>query len=336
MGWFIFSLAFLVTVSLSPVMIWLGPKVKMADQPGGRRQHQGVISRMGGVAMFGGFIAAAGVAFGLNMAEMSPGDYFRLSGVLVGTVFVVGFALFDDYFDLPAWPQTAAQLFTAIIAIFFTIFIERVTLPFFGETVFPWIITYPLTIFWVMGMINTVNFLDGLNGLAAGVTLIAAALFAWHAYRLGQDIVYLFPLALAGVCLGFLPFNFSPARLFMGSTGSYLLGWALASLSILAPAKVATALLVLGIPIMDVAWLMVKRWREKGSPFVSGRDHLHFRLLDKGISQERIVLGYYAFCLTFGLLALLISSRVYKLLALIFLVISTLIVLWKLAEPDQG
>jgi UDP-GlcNAc:undecaprenyl-phosphate GlcNAc-1-phosphate transferase len=118
----------------------------------------------------------------------------------------------------------------------------------------------------------------------------------------------------------------------MGSTGSYLLGWALASLSILAPAKVATALLVLGIPILDVVWLFVWRWRTKGSPYISGRDHLHFRLLDRGFSQRVIVLGYYAFCLIFGLLALVIASRIYKLMALVVLGVSTLALLWQLAQ----
>ncbi|MFQ5577737.1 MAG: MraY family glycosyltransferase, partial [Anaerolineae bacterium] len=246
------------------------------------------------------------------------------------------FGLFDDVFDLPAWPQFAAQFGAALIAIGFTIFIERVTLPIKGETPFPWFITYPLTIFWVMGMLNTVNFLDGLDGLATGVAAIAALLFAWHAYSLGQDRVYLFPLALAGASLGFLPFNFSPARIFLGSGGSFTLGWALASLSILAPAKVATALLVLGIPIIDVAWLIVSRWRTKGSPLIPGRDHLHYRLLDIGLSQRTIVLGYYAFCLTFGLLALLISSRIYKLVAIVLLAGSTFILLWQLAKAKPG
>jgi len=271
--------------------------------------------------------------FALDQSIVNTHDYHLLTGVMVGTVFVFGFGLADDFFEFPVWPQYLAQFGAALIAIYFTIFIERVTLPFVDEpTKFQWYITFPLTIFWVMGMINTVNFLDGLDGLAAGVAAIAAFLFAWHAYKLGQEKVYLFPLALAGACLGFLIFNFSPAKIFMGSSGSFTLGWALASLSILAPAKVATALLVLGIPILDVAWLIIWRWRTQGSPTVSGRDHLHFRLLDRGFSQRTIVLGYYLFCLTFGLLALLISSRIYKLLFLLVLGVSTLFLLWQLAN----
>lgn len=331
----IFCTAFGVSFLLAPLLIRLGPKLGMADVPGGRRKHQGVISRLGGVAIFGGFMSAGLLVLVLYPPPAGSHEQKLLIGVLAGAVFVFLFGLLDDRVTLPAWPQFAAQFAAALIAIGFTIFIERVTLPFLGETKFPWFITYPLTVFWVMGMINTVNWLDGLDGLAAGVAAIAALLFAWHAYRLGQDRVYLFPLALAGASLGLLPFNFSPAKIFIGSTGSFTLGWALASLSILAPAKVATALLVLGIPIIDVAWLIISRWRRKGSPLVAGRDHLHFRLVDMGFSQRTIVLGYYAFCLLFGLLALLISSRIYKLVAILALGIGTFVLLWQLAKTDK-
>lgn len=336
MSLLIFSVAFVSALLLTPMMIWLGPKLSLADAPGGRRKHQGVISRLGGVAIFGGFMIAAALIFVLNPPQSGSHEQKLLIGVMVGAVFVFIFGLLDDWVELPSWPQFAAQFGAALIAIGFTIFIEEVTLPFFGKTVFPWFITYPLTIFWVMGMLNTVNWLDGLDGLAAGVAAIAALLFAWHAYSLGQDRVYLFPLALAGASLGLLLFNFSPAKIFIGSTGALTLGWALASLSILAPAKVATALLVLGIPIIDVAWLIIFRWRKKGSPLIAGRDHLHFRLLDMGLSQRTIVLGYYAFCLAFGLLALLISSRVYKLVAILALGIGTLILLWQLAKDKPA
>jgi UDP-GlcNAc:undecaprenyl-phosphate GlcNAc-1-phosphate transferase len=219
-----------------------------------------------------------------------------------------------------------------LIAISFDIIVERVTLPIRGYTVFPLWITYPLTVFWIMGMINTVNWLDGLDGLAAGVAAIAGLLFAVHAYSLGQTMVALFPLALAAACLGFLPFNFHPARIFMGSSGSMLLGFALASLSILAPAKVATALLVLGIPILDVVWLIIQRWRQRRNPALAGRDHLHYRLLDLGFSQRQIVLLYYSFCAAFGLLALLIEDRLFKLVALAVMAGLTLALLGWLAK----
>ncbi|RME72007.1 MAG: undecaprenyl/decaprenyl-phosphate alpha-N-acetylglucosaminyl 1-phosphate transferase [Chloroflexi bacterium] len=326
----VFATAVTVTVLLSPLSMRLGYRLGAVDRPGGRRKHHGEVSRLGGIAIFGGFLAAGLLVFGLSRAGLWPviraEDVKLLTGVLVGSGLMFAFGLWDDLHELPPRPQFAAQFAAALVAIGFDIIIERVTLPIFGYTIFPAWITYPLTVFWVMGMINTVNWLDGLDGLAAGVAAIASLLFAVHAYSLGQTMVALFPLALAAACLGFLPFNFHPARVFMGSSGSMFLGYALASLSILAPAKVATALLVLGIPIIDVAFLIIRRWR-RGSLTQAGRDHLHYLLLDRGMSQRQIVLLYYTFCAVFGLLALLIADRLFKLLALVVLVVFTLTLL---------
>jgi UDP-GlcNAc:undecaprenyl-phosphate GlcNAc-1-phosphate transferase len=334
----IFVTAFALSFLITPLSIWLGRRWNLVDRPGGRRQHQGEVSRLGGVALFAGFVGAGLLVFTLSVAGIWPSmgqeDAKLLTGVLLGSVLIFAFGLIDDRYHLPPWPQFVAQFVVALVAIAFDIIIERVTLPIFGLTIFPGWITYPLTVFWVMGMINTVNWLDGLDGLAAGVTAIASLLFAIHAYSLGQTTVALFPLALAAACLGFLPFNFHPARIFMGG-GSMLLGYGLASLSILAPAKVATALLVLGVPILDVAWLIIRRWRERGNPTRAGRDHLHFRLLDLGLSQRQIVLLYYSFCSAFGLLALLVEVRLFKLVALGVLGGFTLFLLWRLSRAER-
>jgi UDP-GlcNAc:undecaprenyl-phosphate GlcNAc-1-phosphate transferase len=185
-----------------------------------------------------------------------------------------------------------------------------------------------------MGMINTVNWLDGLDGLAAGVSAIVATVLAVHMIREGQYSVALLPMALLGATLGFLPFNFNPARVFMGSSGSYFLGWGLAALGIIAGAKVATVLLAMGLPIMDVAWLIYHRWRRGGKPGFNGRDHLHHRLVDIGFTQRQIVLGYYLFCTAFGALALGLGSRLFKLVALIVLTGAALAVLiWANRQP---
>jgi UDP-GlcNAc:undecaprenyl-phosphate GlcNAc-1-phosphate transferase len=335
----IFITAFFLTFFLSPLTARLGQRLGLADRPGGRRKHQGEISRLGGIALFAGFIGAAGLVFGLSALGIWPPvgaeDFKLLAGVLLGSTAMFLFGLGDDWKQLPPWPQFVAQFGVALLAIGFDIIIERATLPFFGFTIFPPWIIYPLTVFWIMGMINTVNFLDGLDGLAAGVTAIASVLFAVHAYSLGQTTVALFPLALAAVCLGFLPFNFFPARVFMGSSGSMFLGFALASLSILAPAKVATALLVMGIPIVDVGWVLINRWRRRDNPMEGGRDHLHYRLLDLGFNQRQIVVLYYLFCATFGLLALLIADRIFKLLALGLMAALTVGLLWWLANQSN-
>jgi UDP-GlcNAc:undecaprenyl-phosphate GlcNAc-1-phosphate transferase len=166
------------------------------------------------------------------------------------------------------------------------------------------------------------------------VSAIVAAVLAIHMIREGQYSVALLPIALIGATLGFLPFNFNPARIFMGSGGSYFLGWALAALGIMAGAKVATVLLAMGLPIMDVAWLIYHRTRQGGKPGFNGRDHLHHRLLDIGFTQRQIVIGYYVFCAAFGVLALGIGTRLFKLIALLVLVGLALVVLiWARRQP---
>jgi UDP-GlcNAc:undecaprenyl-phosphate GlcNAc-1-phosphate transferase len=332
----VFGTAFILSLLVTAYSIKLGQRWGLVDRPGGRRQHQGQISRIGGIGLFAGFVGSGLLVFALSAAGFWPAigreDAKLLTGVLLGSVVMFAFGIADDNFEFPAGPQFFAQFVAALIAITFDIIVQRVTLPVFGYTVFPAWITIPLTVFWVMGMINTVNWLDGLDGLAAGVTSIAGILFAIHAYSLGQTVVAMFPLALAAACLGFLPFNFFPARVFMGSSGSMVLGFALAALSILAPAKLATALLVLSIPIIDVAWLILLRWRRRGNPVRAGRDHLHYRLLDAGLSQRQIVLLYYTFCAVFGVLALTIEVRVFKLVVLAVIAVITIILFFPRAH----
>jgi len=310
-----FGLALLAT----PVCGWLGNRLGIADRPGGRRRHQRPVSRLGGLGFALSFLLTI-AGLWLWSPPAMPLLRTQLSGVVLGTVYVLIYGLIDDKFELRAAPQFAWQLGATLIAVATTVWIQEVTLPFWGFQHFHPIIAIPLTIVWIMGMMNTINFLDGLDGLAAGVGGIAALLFAWHAYRLQQPHLALYALALAGACGGFLCFNFYPARVFLGSAGAMTLGYALATLSILAPARVATALLVLVIPIADTAFQVVDRWRRGRSPVQGDRGHLHFRLQDRGFSQRQIVVGYWFFCAVFGVLALTIPAPHYKLLALIALV----------------
>jgi UDP-GlcNAc:undecaprenyl-phosphate GlcNAc-1-phosphate transferase len=339
----VFAISFILALALTPLSTRVGQRFQLVDRPGGRRAHSGRLSRLGGIALFAGFIGGAGLALAWWPPASAP-DVRRLAAVLLGAAFVFLFGLWDDRRELPAWPQFAAQAGAGLIAILGTVFIERFTNPLTNQLIvipdvlsfLGWPAVVAITLFWVIGMMNTVNWLDGLDGLAAGVGFIAAALFAVHSYQLGQFEIALFPTALAGACLGFLPFNFHPARVFMGSAGAMVLGYALATLSILAPARIATALLVMGVPIVDVAWLILNRWRRGQSPAQAGRDHLHHRLLDLGLSQRQIVLLYYLFCLFFGGLALLVSSRLFKLIALLVLSLGTLLALWWLSHRVQG
>lgn len=338
--------ALLLSLLLTPVAGRLGRRWGLVDRPGGRRRHGAPTPRLGGVALFGSFFAVAAVLFVSEFVLKSPAvpdDARRLRGVLVGTAFVFLVGLVDDRFELQPGPQYVAQFIAALIAIAHTVFIQEVTNPLVGQPQrLSDLQTFGFTVFWVMGMMTTVNWLDGLDGLAAGVAAIAALLFAIHSYNLAHAHepmrinVALFPTALAGACLGFLPYNFYPARVFMGSAGAMTLGYTLATLSILAPARVATALLVMGIPIIDVAWLIVSRWRRGVRPSQAGRDHLHFRLLDQGLAQRQIVALYYGFCAFLGSLALLMPSGQYKLLALLVIAVLMLVALAWLSHRPNG
>ena len=262
----IFALSLAVSLVVTPLARRLGERRDIADRPGGRRQHRGVIPRLGGIALYAGFTVAVLATILLPQRifppSLDPKEMTRLIGLLVGTTAVFVFGLLDDRYEFPSRPQYVAQFLSALIALAFIIFIERVNNPFSSDQiVFPWPVVAALTVFWFMGMINTVNWLDGLDGLAAGVSAIVAAFLAIHMIREGQFSVALLPLALLGATLGFLPYNFNPAKIFMGSSGSYFLGWALAALGIMGGAKVATVLLAMGLPIMDVAWLIYHRWK---------------------------------------------------------------------------
>jgi UDP-GlcNAc:undecaprenyl-phosphate GlcNAc-1-phosphate transferase len=338
----VFVLSFAVAFLITPVVRRLGERLDIVAVPGGRRQHPGPVSKLGGVVLFTAFLAGVGLTY--LLFPPSGDDAVRLRGVVLGSLVIFLGGLLDDRFDLPPAVQFLIQCLGAAIAMSHIIFIEVFTnplptadfwsAPFWsdlfrleGNLIWIW---RPAALFvttlWMVGFINTVNWLDGLDGLAAGVGTIAAVLFAWHSYRLdlaGQEAVVAFPLALAGALLGFLPFNFTPARIFLGTAGAYFLGYNLATMAILSPAKIATALLVLAIPILDSLWRVIDRLRQGYSPFRGDRGHLHFLLADAGWPTNAIVLGYYGLTLLFGLVAIF-ATGLMKLVILIGLGVGVL------------
>jgi UDP-GlcNAc:undecaprenyl-phosphate GlcNAc-1-phosphate transferase len=332
MTYFLVALASTLAALLTtPLARRLSFRFGIVAEPGGRRRHAGRIPKLGGLAVFLAWLVGIGLVYWL-LPPANPDDALRLRGVLLGSLVVVAGGLLDDRFDLSPSAQLLIQFLGALVAILHIIFIEVFTNPLPAATIWEaiplfrvegnlvWLwrpLALAFTVFWVVGMINAINFLDGLDGLAAGICLIAAAFFAYHSYRLGQETVSLFPLALAGALLGFLPFNFSPARIFLGSAGAYFLGFQMATLSILSPAKLSTALLVMAVPIIDVAWQIVSRIRRGQHPMRGDRGHLHFRLSDRGLPTARIVLGYYGVAILFGLVAILVASPLMKVALLI-------------------
>jgi UDP-GlcNAc:undecaprenyl-phosphate GlcNAc-1-phosphate transferase len=327
---------------LTPLANRLGHRLNIVDRPGGRRVHGRAVPRLGGVALFAAFLVAVGVAAwrGVLTAGYSVDDSARLNGLLIGGLGAFLFGLIDDRFDLPPLPQIAFQFVLSLIALVTLLWLERFTLPFFGLVAldtYAWgpCVYVPLTILWVMGMMNTVNWLDGLDGLAAGVGAILCLVLAIHMHRVGQPSVALLPLALLGALLGFLPYNIAPARIFLGSAGAFFLGYTLGGLGLIAGGRVATALMVMGLPVVDVAWQIFDRVRHRRSPAQADRGHLHFRLLDLGLSERAIVLLYWSFCALFGLLALTVSSRLYKMLALMGIGVVVIVVLALLSRNEK-
>lgn len=313
----VFSLAFVLAFGLTPVAIWVGKRWRIVAVAGGRRRHCGEVVRIGGLGLYPAFCAAALASLALDVPRGDPLEPVRLTGTLLGMSLVWVMGLLDDRYSLPPWAQMAGLVAASGVAILFRVFIEVFNNPVTDSPIWvEWYLMVPITIVWIVGMTGTLNVLDGLDGLATGVTAIAALVLFLHMLRLGQHSVALLPLALVGCCLGFLPYNYSPARIFLGG-GAYLLGYALGTLSIIAGAKVASALLVLWLPILDLVWQIYARWR-RGQPMSLGdRGHLHFRLLDMGWPQGRIVLGYYVITASLGGIALFSPSRLLKLAALL-------------------
>lgn len=321
----VFALSAGCVLLLTPLAIRLGERWNLVDMPGGRRKHKGRVVRIGGLGLYPAFAIATLATLGVPRND--PLEVTRIVGVLLGMGIAWLVGLLDDRFKLPFWVQIIGILAASLVAVAFKVFIELFNNPLTDLQVkVDWYLMLPITLIWISGMTGTMNMLDGLDGLAAGVTALAALTLFLHMIRLGQYSVALLPLALLGCCVGFLPYNFFPARIFLGG-GAYVLGYALGTLSIVAGAKVATALLLLWVPILDVAWQFYARWR-RGQPLGLGdRGHLHFRLQDMGWPQSRVVLLYYGITVLLGALALFISSRLLKftLLSILGLVVVALL-----------
>ena len=329
-----FLTAAAVAAAVTPLTLRAAWRFGFTDKPHPRRTGP-LKPRLGGVAIFLGFGAALAVAYPM-LPGRTDAEVQRVIGLVLAGLLVLSVGIIDDRFDLPAWPQLAAQLGAAVLAMGSGILIEKITNPLgfnLNDSLifFPEAVALGFTLFWLVGAMNTINFLDGIDGLAAGVVMVASLILAAHAWLLGQFTIALLPLALAGACLGFLPYNFQPARITMGTCGSMFLGFTIGALAIIGGAKAATLLLVLGLPVVDTGWTIVRRLASGQSPLRGDRTHLHHRLLALGFGERQIVLGMYGASLALGILALLLSTRLAKLYAIGFVVVGTVLLASALA-----
>lgn len=326
----VFLVAFLTSLVLTPLTIRLARRMNWLDVPNPRRRHQVPTPRLGGIPLAAAIVAALVVTIALPIPRVDPNEVMRIAGLALGIVIVAAVGLVDDVRELKPLPLFAMQFGVAIIAIASGVVIYDIPSPIDGSRIaLPAVLAIAFTLFWIVGMMNTVNFLDGLDGLVSGVTVIAGVVLFLHNYKLGQESLLLPALALIGATLAFLIFNFPPARIFLGS-GAYVLGFALAVLAIIGGTKAASALMVLAIPILDVAWQILNRLREGKSPFAADRGHLHMRLYDTGVSTRVIVLVYYALTALFGGLALVLPNGLPKTVALIVIGAVAVVVLARL------
>ena len=250
---FTFLTALVVTFVLTPVVKNLAIRIGAVDKPDARKVHHGLIPRLGGLAIYAGFMVSAVATIGFT---------YEMVGIMLGATFQI--------------------------------------------------ISLPLTIFWIIGFVNTVNLIDGLDGLAAGIATIASIAIALLAFQMGQWTAAAAMVAMTGACLAFLQYNFNPAKIFMGDTGSMFLGYIIAAVSVMGSMKTAAAavlvvpLVALAVPITDTFLAIIRR-KSSGVPIFSpDKNHLHHRLLAKGLNQKQVVLIMYALTAFFSCVALLV------------------------------
>jgi UDP-GlcNAc:undecaprenyl-phosphate/decaprenyl-phosphate GlcNAc-1-phosphate transferase len=300
--------ALLIALALTPVMTWLAPRIGAVDEPDKRRVHAKVTPTAGGLAIF--------IAFWVPTVVANRPLDTTFVGIFVGSAILLVICLIDDIIGLPPLPRLGGQVLVAIITYVWGVQISGLTNPLsvFGEYQYlalGWL-SGPLTVLWIVLVVNAMNWLDGLDGLAAGVSGIAALTLGFMAWQSDLGLVAMATFALAGACLGFLPYNFNPARIFMGDTGAMFLGYMLATLAIAGTFKVPTVVavfapfLVLGVPIFDSISTILKRLSQGNSIYVADKQHLHHRLLARGLSTRQAVLVMYGLSTVLCLVAIIL------------------------------
>ena len=301
--------AAIVAFITTPVVRTLAFRVGAVDVPrDNRRMHNHPIPRMGGLAIFFGFILSALIFVPLD----AP-----LRGMLLGAVIIVILGIFDDIYALPALPKLLVQIAAATVAVLMGNQIEVLSNPNIFSSNPYWdlgFLSIPISVFWIVGITNAVNLIDGLDGLACGVSTISSMTMLVIALTVAEPDVALLMAALAGGCIGFLPYNLNPAKIFMGDTGSTFLGFILATVSIeglfksYAIISFAVPFLMLGLPIFDTCFAILRRVSHGQSPMSPDRGHIHHRLIDMGFNQKQAVAVLYVISAILGLSAVVLTT----------------------------
>lgn len=330
-----FILSIVFTLLVKRIALWL-KIIDTPDEP--RKIHSRAIPLLGGLAIFFAFFASA--AFFWDFAAGGLVKPKNLIGLLVAASFLMLGGFLDDKYKLKPSKQIVWPVLAVLAVIIAGLGIRGLANPFGGgiidlakpEWVIFWWNNIPyrltlladiFTLLWLLGMMYTTKFLDGLDGLVPGITVIGSGIIFFLSIRepWNQPQTAMLAVLLAGAALGFLIFNFYPAKIFLGEGGSLFCGFMLGSLAIISGSKIATTALIVGIPAMDVLWVILRRvFKEKHSPFLADKKHLHFRLLDIGFSHRQAVIFLWFLSLIFGLSALFLHTQG-RLIALIVLLI---------------
>jgi UDP-GlcNAc:undecaprenyl-phosphate/decaprenyl-phosphate GlcNAc-1-phosphate transferase len=325
-----FAIAAVVCLFATPLIVRLANRLGIVDSDGDeRRMHESPKPRVGGIAVFFGFsfalFAVLGVAMGSPFKLLPSADQFdavhRLVGLLFGSLLIVGVGIWDDVMQMRPRNKLIAQIVVALVSMMYGFIIPGINNPFDRNPGTNWIdfplwVGIPVTLLWYVGMMNAINFLDGLDGLLAGVAAISSVFLFVIALIHGNPVVALVVIALAGAALGFLPYNFNPARIILGDAGSLFIGYVFATVSIIGASKTAIAisvvvpLLVLALPVLDTAAVIVRRASSGKRITEADRGHFHHQLIFRfGLNVRQAVLLLYAVCFVLGAVALAFSGE---------------------------
>jgi len=311
-----FMVALLISCALTPLVRKFSFWANIVAAPSPRKVHKVPMPQAGGLAVYGGFVLTLVVVFYFGIIDrniLMTRLWTQLLGLFIGGTFILILGVFDDKYALPAKVKLAGQIIAAFILVLFGIKVEFLSNPFNGMFFLPSWMSVGLTLLWVVGLTNALNLIDGLDGLLAGVTGISCFVLFMIAIQKGQILVAILLLALMGSCCGFLRYNFNPAKIFMGDTGSLFLGYMLAALSIVGALK-STATLAFGVPILvfalpifDTTSAIVRRFL-KGRPiFQPDKEHFHHQLLNLGLNHRQAVLFIYLISGFMGVAALALN-----------------------------
>ena len=319
--WLGVSISLITALLTTPLAIFVAKKLNVVDIPNERKVHNNAIPRMGGVAIYGAFVLGA----------LALGIYTRpVAALLIGCSMVMFIGWIDDVIGISPKVKLIGQVLASLVLIKGGFYVQFITNPFTdGGLISLGVFAIPVTILWLTGVSNAVNLIDGLDGLSAGVSAIAALTMTIVCLVQGQTDTAALAAVLAAAAFGFLRYNFHPARTFMGDCGSLFLGFVLGALAIMGLSKGATVIsifipmIIMGIPVFDTAFAIIRRIFLRKPIFEADKGHLHHSLLSLGLSHRQTVLTIYAISAVMGLaavmLALLTSAQAVILLLMVFI-----------------